>query len=309
MFRGFNHTEVLQRKLHLPEKYHRQLGNKLVVTADIELGCLLIYPMDIWREIVGKVSTLPDSVDAVRRLKSVFIDKSTEIAVGDNGLIELSEELAKHGDLFDGKAALLGQGNKIELWRSSVWNLMKDRWLEAAYDLDSIRNLDETLAQLLPNHNELEVPVRAFLSYSSEDVELAQQIDLDLRELGAHVWIDQRMILPGDSLYEVIPEGIESADFFLALLTNNSVESKWCKRELHRAFELESSKDRVFIVPILAEHCEIPPFLKEKSYADIRDEKYADGIEMIHARFSNIVRKVVLPKPEDILEELQNLSL
>jgi TIR domain-containing protein len=59
-----------------------------------------------------------------------------------------------------------------------------------------------------------------------------------------------------------------------------SVESEWCKKELSAGLLRELEERRVVVLPVLAEHCEIPLFLREKVYADFRTD-YDTGLNTI----------------------------
>lgn len=96
-----------------------------------------------------------------------------------------------------------------------------------------------------------------------------------VRELGKHgitTWVDVGELKVGDSLIEKIEEGISKTNYFGVVLSKNSIESDWVKRELRMAFTREFKEKRPFILPILIEDCELPLYLREKKYADFRKE-------------------------------------
>jgi len=72
----------------------------------------------------------------------------------------------------------------------------------------------------------------AFLSHATKDRELASRLARDLRKDGINVWYSDWEIRPGDSLRMKIDEGIDSAEYFLVLLTSTSLSSKWVQTEL-----------------------------------------------------------------------------
>ena len=74
----------------------------------------------------------------------------------------------------------------------------------------------------------------------------------------------------GDSLIEKIRHGIKHASYLGVVLSPDSVESEWVKREVEIALNEEIGGRRVKVLPILAKTCEVPGFLKGKLYADIR---------------------------------------
>ena len=89
-----------------------------------------------------------------------------------------------------------------------------------------------------------------------------------LRSYGIKVWIDEAEINIGDSLTEKIGRAIESTDYIGVVLSHNSINSEWVQRELQIALQKEIKGKKVVVLPILIETVEMPPFLKDKLYAD-----------------------------------------
>lgn len=108
------------------------------------------------------------------------------------------------------------------------------------------------------------------ISYSHADSEFALNLTQQIFLHGGNVWIDQCEIVPGESIYEKVQEAFSTATVILAILSKNSVASVWCKKEISSGMTREMDEGRVVVVPILLEDCDIPFFLKDKSYADFR---------------------------------------
>jgi tetratricopeptide (TPR) repeat protein len=119
-----------------------------------------------------------------------------------------------------------------------------------------------------------------FISYSSFDRTFAEKLSADLRDMGIGVWFDQWEIKVGDSLVEKIAKGIEENDFLAVVLSPASLESNWVNKELRTALYREIEQKSVFVLPILLSNCDLPLFLKEKKYADFR-ENYEAGLKQI----------------------------
>lgn len=124
-----------------------------------------------------------------------------------------------------------------------------------------------------------------FLSHSSLDKPIARRIAESLKALGVKVWLDEAEIGVGDSLTDKIGEGLVNADFVGALLSSNSVNSKWVKKELEIAYNREIREGSVHILPILLDDCEIPTFLVGKLYADFRSS-YDNGLKALRERLA-----------------------
>lgn len=74
----------------------------------------------------------------------------------------------------------------------------------------------------------------------------------------------------GDSLLDRIQEGLTDSSHLLVVLSENSVESEWCKKELKVGLMREIEERKVHVIPIIIDNCTIPPFLKDKLFADFR---------------------------------------
>lgn len=130
-----------------------------------------------------------------------------------------------------------------------------------------------------------EVQRDVFLSYNGQDRHFAKRLAGDLVGHGLRVWWDQWEMQVGDSLVAKIQEGIQSSAWLAVVLSPNSVGSNWVKRELASAIAVEISSDRVRVLPLLLADCDVPPFLRDKLYADFR-ESYDSGLESLLRRLS-----------------------
>jgi len=109
-----------------------------------------------------------------------------------------------------------------------------------------------------------------FISYAHSDAQFAEKLARQLVQHNAHVWIDRWEINVGESLIQRIQQAIQESSALLIVLSKSSVQSEWCKKELNAALVRELEEKRVIVLPVVAEDCEIPLFLREKRYADFR---------------------------------------
>jgi hypothetical protein len=116
-----------------------------------------------------------------------------------------------------------------------------------------------------------------FLSHSSVDKNAVRRLANDLETEGFSVWLDEWEIFVGQSIVHRISQGIEHSEFIAVWLTNNAVNSGWVQREWYPKFHDEISSGQVRVLPLLAEVCEIPIFLKDKRYANFQSD-YNKGL-------------------------------
>ena len=112
-----------------------------------------------------------------------------------------------------------------------------------------------------------------FISYSHIDKEVAERLALNLVQAKQNVWIDMWELKAGDSLIERVEDALGGADAILVLLSENSVNSEWCRKELRTALHRELEEKAVLLIPIVIDDCEIPLFLKEKMHVDFRKDR------------------------------------
>lgn len=124
-------------------------------------------------------------------------------------------------------------------------------------------------------------PLQVFLSYSSHDAALALRLATDLRVFSIDVWLDQWELRIGETFEQSIEHGVDDAAFVIVLLTHASVASAWVRREWSRKVLEEAQQQRVGVIPVRAERCEIPDFLAQRSHADIAGGSYQLGLRRL----------------------------
>lgn len=111
-----------------------------------------------------------------------------------------------------------------------------------------------------------------FISYSHKDAEFVDKLASSLIAKNIKVWKDKWKTLTGDSFVREIQAGIKGAAFFCIVLSNNSLESKWVAEEIRLSIEEESKTNKITIIPILIDNCQIPASLQDRLYADFRGD-------------------------------------
>lgn len=93
-----------------------------------------------------------------------------------------------------------------------------------------------------------------FISYSHKDVEIVKRIAEIIKDsCNQNIWYDDSL-RGGDNYFGAIADQIMLSNFFVFIVSDNSVTSNWCLRELEYAV----SKEKI-IVPIWLDDISIPP--------------------------------------------------
>lgn len=117
--------------------------------------------------------------------------------------------------------------------------------------------------------------MRVFVSYSRKNSDWVytfyDKLQLSPRYDG---WID-RYIPIGHDWWQTILAEIEASDYFIIILTSDSVESKYCLGELNYAHKLGKS-----IFPIMLEECREPRVIKDNriQYHRVNDTENFDAV-------------------------------
>lgn len=130
-----------------------------------------------------------------------------------------------------------------------------------------------------------------FLSHSSIDKDKVRDIVRYLKKWNIPIWFDEAEIKIGDSLQSKISDGISNSDYLGVVLTKNSVDSKWVKEELEIAINTQINNQKVKVLPILLEDCEIPAFLSTKLYANCTEKNYYMGVKEIEKRLRKEINR------------------
>lgn len=117
----------------MPTRYRSALrercGGKMVLTIDTEQACLLLYTHDEWLGIEAKLVSLPNFNPQARWIQRLLLGHATVIDLDSSDRLLLPPELREHAGL-EKKLALVGQGNKFEIWSEPRWQTERRQWLE-----------------------------------------------------------------------------------------------------------------------------------------------------------------------------------
>lgn len=71
-----------------------------------------------------------------------------------------------------------------------------------------------------------------FISYSKKDIDFARHLRKLLQQANFSVWMDENEIDPGEDWWETIEQNIKAASAVVVVMSPNSRDSRWVKREL-----------------------------------------------------------------------------
>lgn len=131
MFIGeYTHTIDTKKRLSIPTRMRKELGNVAVVTRGLD-QCLFLYTESTWNEMAGKLSNLPLGQADTRNFVRLMLAGASEQEVDSLGRILVPEHLKQYANL-EGKVIIAGVFNRIELWSPKRWEQVKKKTEEDA---------------------------------------------------------------------------------------------------------------------------------------------------------------------------------
>ena len=107
-----------------------------------------------------------------------------------------------------------------------------------------------------------------FLCHSKEDVTFVRKLARDLHELQIYAWFDEWELMLGGSLHDSIARALEQSAHIGVVVSPDSVESTWVRKELNQALAREGRSGENLIIPLKIRDATMPPFLEDKLYLD-----------------------------------------
>lgn len=106
----------------------------------------------------------------------------------------------------------------------------------------------------MPQKRNAARPTEAFLSHSSKNLAFADRLAKTLSAHRVRTFFSKRNIQGAQQWHDEIGAALQRCDWFLVVLSPQSVASKWVKHELIYALQAHRFKKR--IVPILYKACD-----------------------------------------------------
>ena len=114
-----------------------------------------------------------------------------------------------------------------------------------------------------------------FISYVREDEDKVEKLYQELRDADFQPWMAKKDLFGGQKWWVSIQEAIRRSDFFLVCLSTNSVDKGGhIEEEIGEALAIwqEKAKDKIYLIPVRLEACEVPENLREIQWVDWFEE-------------------------------------
>ena len=122
--------------------------------------------------------------------------------------------------------------------KDSKWVQEEEKYIKSKGRIYDIVNIDSGVNQIKAAVSRFQHRTSAFISYSSQDSEMARVVQNTVDVNGYTTFIDMVNILPGSPLDSVLENAItkhSNEGFVIFLLSQHSIASQWCLKELQMA--------------------------------------------------------------------------
>ena len=133
----YSHTLDVKKRLSLPSKFKKVLGEKVVITRGLD-SCLFLFTISEWEIIAKKLTSQSVGSREARDLNRFFLSGAVEVDVDSAGRVLVPDFLRSFASL-ENKVVLAGLYSRVEIWDEKVWE---------AKQKDISDNADDVAAKL-----------------------------------------------------------------------------------------------------------------------------------------------------------------
>lgn len=129
----YHHNIDEKGRLIIPSKFRDEIGNNFIVTKGLD-GCLFVYSLSEWENIVNKLQKLPFTKKDARTFTRFFLAGATMQEFDKQGRINLVSSLSLYAGLKK-ECVIIGVNDRLEIWDLEKYNNLLS---ENAMELDKI---------------------------------------------------------------------------------------------------------------------------------------------------------------------------
>ncbi len=162
-------------------------------------------------------------------------------------------------------------------------NTLVELYGEYIFALNLLNNI-----YISTNYLQGEGTKKVFISHSSANKDIALFIASDLKQAKYNVWFDKWDIKLGHSIPQSISDGLDSADALLILLSNDYLNSAFCRDEW-QGFYMKFNTQNKPIITIVIDDSEPPTILSSRKYYRMNDwNDYNNMLDELKLSLSDI---------------------
>ncbi len=135
----WNYERTIDEKgrIIIPPKFRKELGEEFIISRGLE-RCIYIYPMEKWKELSEKISSLPLEKKDVRIYQRFIFSSALEVKIDSQGRISIPKALRDYAGIKR-EVIMVGVSSRIEIWDKEKWEKLNEE-LE-----DSLMNFEDLI--------------------------------------------------------------------------------------------------------------------------------------------------------------------
>jgi MraZ protein len=108
-----------KNRLSFPYRFKKEMGEKLIVTQNME-GSLLVVSIDKWETLLEGTGSRPFINKETREVQRFLFGPAVEIELDEKGRFVLPEHLKIYSGIKS-EAVFVGVYNRVEIWEKKRW--------------------------------------------------------------------------------------------------------------------------------------------------------------------------------------------
>jgi MraZ protein len=112
---SFEHKLDHKGKVSIPNKFRRELDDKVMLTLGTDDVYVWVFPPAVWEQLVAKISALPNNKQA-KRVRRFLLGNAHEAPVDRVGRIQIPQALRERAGIDNKSVFIVGVGDSIEIW-------------------------------------------------------------------------------------------------------------------------------------------------------------------------------------------------
>lgn len=118
------HTIDEKSRVSLPVKFRKEFGKKIIITPGLD-SCLFIFTTKEWAKVSTKLSDSDSDLSFLkadqRSFNRYMFGRAAEVEIDSIGRILIPDFLKERIGLKN-SAAIIGVGDRVEIWNDKVWS-------------------------------------------------------------------------------------------------------------------------------------------------------------------------------------------
>jgi len=131
------HTIDEKNRMSLPVKFRKEMGKKVIITPGLD-SCLFIFTIKEWEKVSARLSDTKNDLSFLkadqRSFNRYMFGRAAEAEIDSIGRILIPDFLKDRINLKN-SAAIIGVGDRVEIWNDKTWSQNQEAVAKQAGDL------------------------------------------------------------------------------------------------------------------------------------------------------------------------------